>query len=86
MSILTWAMSDNAPIDPELPDAVKAWNEHYTSPKLIITSVKQFFNDLEKQYKNEIPSFSAVIIPSTGQTVFPLLQGKLPKTEMHPTF
>jgi alpha-mannosidase len=58
MTILTWAMSDNAPIDPELPDAVKAWNEHYTSPKLIITSVKQFFNDLEKQYKNEIPSFS----------------------------
>lgn len=28
MSILTWAMSDNAPIDPELPDAVKAWNGH----------------------------------------------------------
>ncbi|WP_221284842.1 glycoside hydrolase family 38 C-terminal domain-containing protein [Mucilaginibacter sp. SP1R1] len=58
MSILTWAMSDNAPIDPELPDAVKAWNEHYASPKLIITSVKQFFTDLEDQYKNDIPSFA----------------------------
>jgi alpha-mannosidase len=58
MTILTWAMSDNAPIDPELPDAVKLWNERYASPKLIITSTKQFFNDLESKYKNELPSFS----------------------------
>ncbi|MET3977489.1 alpha-mannosidase [Mucilaginibacter sp. UYP25] len=57
MSILTWAMSDNAPIDPELPDAVKAWNEHYESPKLIITSTKQFFTDLEKKYKDKLPSY-----------------------------
>ncbi|MEB0248768.1 MULTISPECIES: glycoside hydrolase family 38 C-terminal domain-containing protein [unclassified Mucilaginibacter] len=57
MSILTWAMSDNAPIDPELPDAVKAWNEHFESPKLIITSTKQFFTDLEKKYKDKLPSY-----------------------------
>lgn len=55
MTILTWAMSDNAPIDPELPDAVKAWNEHFASPKLVITSVKQFFNDFESKYKEQIP-------------------------------
>ena len=58
MSILTWAMSDNAPIDPELPDAVKAWNDRYASPKLVITSVKQFFNDFETCYKTKIPTFS----------------------------
>jgi alpha-mannosidase len=58
MSILTWAMSDNAPIDPELPDAVKAWNEHFESPKLVITSVKDFFSDFEKKYKNQIPEYS----------------------------
>jgi hypothetical protein len=55
MTLLTWAMSDNAPIDPELPDAVKAWNERYASPRLIITSVKQFFQDLEANYKDQIP-------------------------------
>jgi len=55
MTLLTWAMSDNAPIDPELPEAVKAWNEHYASPRLIITSVKQFFQDLEAKYKDQIP-------------------------------
>ncbi|MDP9076160.1 MAG: glycoside hydrolase [Bacteroidota bacterium] len=58
MSIITWAMSDNAPIDPELPDAVRLWNEHYSSPKLIITSTKQFFNDFEKKYKEKIPYFA----------------------------
>jgi alpha-mannosidase len=58
MSILTWAMSDNAPIDPELPDAVKAWNERYASPKLIITSTKQFFADFEASYKDKIPNFT----------------------------
>ncbi|MGF7082111.1 alpha-mannosidase [Mucilaginibacter sp. UYCu711] len=58
MSILTWAMSDNAPIDPELPDAVKAWNERFESPKLIITSTKQFFNDFEAEYKDKIPNIS----------------------------
>lgn len=58
MTILTWAMSDNAPIDPELPDAVKAWNEHFSSPKLVITSVKQFFNDFESRYKEQIPKIA----------------------------
>lgn len=54
-TILTWAMSDNAPIDPELPDAVKAWNGHYASPHLVITSVGGFFADIEAQYKHQLP-------------------------------
>lgn len=58
MTLLTWAMSDNAPIDPELPDAVKAWNERYASPRLVITSVKQFFQDFESAYKDQIPEVS----------------------------
>lgn len=58
MTLLTWAMSDNAPIDPELPDAVKEWNERYSSPKLIITSVKQFFQDFEAGWKDKIPVFA----------------------------
>lgn len=58
MTLLTWAMSDNAPIDPELPEAVKAWNERFASPRLIITSVKQFFGDFEAAYKDKIPAVS----------------------------
>jgi alpha-mannosidase len=58
MTIMTWAMSDNAPIDPELPEAVKEWNEKFASPRLIITSVKQFFGDFEAAYKDKIPVVS----------------------------
>ncbi|CAL1517184.1 glycoside hydrolase family 38 C-terminal domain-containing protein [Chitinophaga sp. MM2321] len=58
MTLLTWAMSDNAPLDPELPDAVKAWNERYASPRLIITAVPQFFHDFESAYKDKIPVMS----------------------------
>lgn len=57
MSILTWAMSDNAPIDPELPDAVKNWNERYASPRLVICSTRDFFHAFEKKYQAKIPSF-----------------------------
>lgn len=58
MTILTWAMSDNAPIDPELPEAVKAWNEKYASPKLVITTTQQFFNAFEQKYQGSIPELS----------------------------
>lgn len=58
MTIMTWAMSDNAPIDPELPEAVKEWNEKFASPSLVITSVKQFFGDFEKAYADKIPVVS----------------------------
>ncbi|MBO9562934.1 MAG: glycoside hydrolase [Niastella sp.] len=58
MTILTWAMSDNAPIDPELPDAVKAWNEKYASPKLVITTTRQFFDAFEQKYQSSIPELS----------------------------
>ncbi|WP_343308169.1 glycoside hydrolase family 38 C-terminal domain-containing protein [Chitinophaga niabensis] len=58
MTILTWAMSDNAPIDPELPDAVKEWNERYASPQLVITSVKDFFHDFEAAYGAKVPVVS----------------------------
>lgn len=58
MTIMTWAMSDNAPIDPELPDAVKEWNERFASPRLVITSVKQFFHDFEAAYADKIPVVS----------------------------
>lgn len=58
MTVITWAMSDNAPIDPELPDAVKEWNERYASPQLVITSTKQFFHDFESVYRDRIPVVS----------------------------
>jgi len=34
--LMTWAMADNTPIDADLPDAVKSWNEDYAYPHLVI--------------------------------------------------
>ena len=33
---MSWAMADNTPIDADLPDAVKSWNEDYAYPHLVI--------------------------------------------------
>ena len=53
----TWAMTDNAPIDPELPDAAKAWNSRYTSPKIVISTIQDFMTKFEKKYSDIIPHF-----------------------------
>lgn len=53
----TWALNDNAPIDPELPDAVKLWNQKYTSPKLVISTIRGFMTKFEKKYSGIIPRF-----------------------------
>ncbi len=31
---MTWCMADNTPVDADLPDAVKSWNEEYAYPHL----------------------------------------------------
>lgn len=57
MTVLTWSMRDNCPLDPELPDAVVAWNKKYSSPRLIISSMQGFMEDFEKKYSDIIPEF-----------------------------
>ncbi|MBL0174945.1 MAG: glycoside hydrolase [Ignavibacteria bacterium] len=55
MLLLSWALSDNAAIDPDLPDAVRAWNERYVSPRVIITSTSRACADLEQRYGAQLP-------------------------------
>ena len=52
---ITWSLNDNAPIDPELPDAVKIWNRKYTWPKLVISSMQHFFVKFEEKYADILP-------------------------------
>jgi hypothetical protein len=47
--------SDNGPVDPNLPEIVKEWNEKYESPKLVISSVSDAFEIFEKKYGDELP-------------------------------
>lgn len=55
ITVLTWSMRDNCPLDPELPNAVVAWNNKYSSPRLIISSMQGFMIDFENKYKEIIP-------------------------------
>lgn len=47
--------ADNGPPNPALPDAVKAWNEKYVWPKLIISRNSDMMKELERRYKDVIP-------------------------------
>ena len=53
--VMSWAMADNTPIDADLPDAVKSWNEEYAFPRLVIASSTDILNDFEKKYGDELP-------------------------------
>lgn len=55
--------SDNGPPDPGLPDFVKAWNEKFTYPKMIIATASQSFHAFEKRYADEIPEVRGDFTP-----------------------
>jgi len=52
---MSWAMADNTPIDADLPDAVKSWNEDYAFPHLVIASATQIMSAFEKKYGDQLP-------------------------------
>ncbi|UCC83722.1 MAG: hypothetical protein JSW46_01965 [Gemmatimonadota bacterium] len=47
--------SDNGPPDPDLADAVRAWNERYVSPRLVISNVTDVFRAFEERYGDRLP-------------------------------
>ncbi|MDE5417398.1 hypothetical protein L3049_05200 [Labilibaculum sp. DW002] len=52
---MTWAMADNTPIDADLPEAVKSWNEEFAYPKLTIASATDIMSEFEDRYGDQIP-------------------------------
>jgi alpha-mannosidase len=52
---MSWAMADNTPIDADLPDAVKSWNEDYAFPHLIIASATDIMRTFEEKYGDRLP-------------------------------
>jgi len=55
---MSWAMADNTPIDADLPDAVKSWNEEYAFPHLVIASATDIMQTFEKKYGDQLPVLS----------------------------
>jgi hypothetical protein len=54
---------DNGPVDPSLPDAVKAWNEQFASPRLVINTADAMFEEFERKYGTSIPVMSGDMTP-----------------------
>ncbi|MEI7927403.1 MAG: hypothetical protein WCH40_02555 [Verrucomicrobiales bacterium] len=53
--MLSWCLWDNCPLDADIPDAVKAWNEQYAYPRLIIAGGHEIMASIEEKYGAQLP-------------------------------
>jgi hypothetical protein len=53
--VLSWTLWDNCPLDADIPDAVRKWNEQYAYPHLIIAGGHEIMEMIEKKYGNQLP-------------------------------
>jgi alpha-mannosidase len=54
---------DNGYPDARLPDRVKAWNEKYAWPKIIISTNSRLYHSFIERYEDEIPVMSGDLTP-----------------------
>ena len=54
---------DNGPVDPSLPDVVRAWNEQYASPRFVIDTADAMFAEFERKYGAALPVMSGDMTP-----------------------
>ena len=52
---LPYTLADNGPPDPTLADFVRQWNDRYVTPRLIIATHEQMFEEFEKRYGSTLP-------------------------------
>lgn len=52
---MTWCMADNTPIDFDLPEAVKSWNEEFAYPKLRICTATEMMSAFDEKYGDQLP-------------------------------
>jgi len=61
---LRWNVhGDNGSPDEKLADVVRAWNERYAYPRLIISTTAAAFREFERRYGNQLPEFSGDYTP-----------------------
>lgn len=54
--VVSWSLWDNTPLDADLPDAVKSWNEEYAYPRLIIAGAHEIMKMIETKYGDQLPT------------------------------
>lgn len=53
--VMSWTMWDNCPLDADIPDAVKAWNEQYAYPHITIAGGHEIMKMIETKYGDKLP-------------------------------
>jgi len=54
---------DNGPPDPKLSDTVKMWNEQFESPRIVIATSQEMFEEFERRYGEKLPSIRGDFTP-----------------------
>ena len=54
---------DNGPVDSTLSDAVKAWNEQFGSPRLVINTADAMFEEFEQKHGATLPAWAGDMTP-----------------------
>lgn len=54
---------DNGPPDPGLPDFVKAWNEKYDRPRMVISTTGEMMREFERRYGEKLPAVRGDFTP-----------------------
>ena len=52
---MTWCMADNTPVDYDLPEAVKSWNEEFAYPRLKICTATEMMRAFDRKYGDQLP-------------------------------
>lgn len=53
--VLSWSLWDNCPLDADVPEAVKRWNEKYAYPQIIISGGHDIMSMIEERYGDQLP-------------------------------
>jgi alpha-mannosidase len=53
---MSWALADNMPLDADVPEAVKSWNEEYAFPRVVIATSHDIMAAFDKKYGDRIPT------------------------------
>ena len=53
--VLSWTLWDNCPLDADIPNAVKVWNEQHAYPHIIISGGHEIMEMIERKYGDQLP-------------------------------
>ncbi|MCX6225789.1 MAG: glycosyl hydrolase, partial [Bacteroidia bacterium] len=54
--VVSWSLWDNCPLDADLSDAVRKWNEEYAFPHLEIAGASEIMQMIETKYGDKLPT------------------------------